>query len=365
MCNQIYSRPNTPVSVSPTTQFLHEELVSLTFSLFGAIASSSSMKIMAGAFFSASSNAFLKLLSDSPASLLIISGPNVQLQNMQIKIMEFKIKHYTSQLLADATFTDFPLTIYKEEKSSSLICNSPGNKSLPSSRRSVQQDTTRGLVKDHGYEGSAHKCPFHLCKMMPLVFNRRRVTHLHTDGLKESRVTQGQFHHLLNLSQLLPHAPNVIIANFIQGLFLILDPQKCSSFSVPTHHTHFQFYEAEFVRKRTDKCSGLHGQPTSRLMGSPSQWMTVSGATIQYGLGSVSTTLNSTARMPPLTRKISPVNGDSYLLQKAQKVTEQDNSFRPHPAEQSKQGFSPCHEKDVVSHLVSERSPAPPTLRYK
>jgi len=47
----------------------------LTFSLLGAMASSSSMKMMAGALFSASSNAFLRLLSDSPASLLMISGP--------------------------------------------------------------------------------------------------------------------------------------------------------------------------------------------------------------------------------------------------------------------------------------------------
>ena len=47
------------------------------------------------------------------------------------------------------------------------------------------------------------------------------------------------------------------------------------------------------------------GHITSRLIGSPSQWMTVSGATMQYGDGSVSTTLNSTARMPPRTMKAS------------------------------------------------------------
>lgn len=48
-----------------------------TFSLLGAMASSSSMKMIAGAFFSASSKAFLRLLSDSPASLLMISGPKI------------------------------------------------------------------------------------------------------------------------------------------------------------------------------------------------------------------------------------------------------------------------------------------------
>lgn len=40
--------------------------------------------------------------------------------------------------------------------------------------------------------------------------------------------------------------------------------------------------------------------------------MTVSGATMQWGLGSVSTTLNSTARMLPLTRKMSPVGTDVH-----------------------------------------------------
>lgn len=52
-----------------------------TFSRLGAIASSSSMKMMAGALFSASSKAFLRLLSDSPASLLMISGPAQKSQN--------------------------------------------------------------------------------------------------------------------------------------------------------------------------------------------------------------------------------------------------------------------------------------------
>ena len=45
------------------------------FSRLGAMESISSMKMMAGAFFSASSKAFRRLLSLSPASLLMISGP--------------------------------------------------------------------------------------------------------------------------------------------------------------------------------------------------------------------------------------------------------------------------------------------------
>jgi hypothetical protein len=45
---------------------------------------------------------------------------------------------------------------------------------------------------------------------------------------------------------------------------------------------------------------------SSRLIDSPSQYTSVSGATMQYSAGSVSTTLNSTVRMPPRTRKVSP-----------------------------------------------------------
>lgn len=44
-------------------------------SRLGAMESISSIKMIAGEFFSASSNAFLRLLSDSPAILLMISGP--------------------------------------------------------------------------------------------------------------------------------------------------------------------------------------------------------------------------------------------------------------------------------------------------
>ena len=44
------------------------------------------MKMIAGEFFSASSNAFLKLLSDSPASLLMISGPLIRKKNAPVSL---------------------------------------------------------------------------------------------------------------------------------------------------------------------------------------------------------------------------------------------------------------------------------------
>ena len=50
----------------------------LVFSRLGAMESSSSMKMMAGEFFSASSKAFLRLLLLSPASLDMISGPLIR-----------------------------------------------------------------------------------------------------------------------------------------------------------------------------------------------------------------------------------------------------------------------------------------------
>jgi hypothetical protein len=63
-------------------------------------------------------------------------------------------------------------------------------------------------------------------------------------------------------------------------------------------------YNGEENRKKVDNDKHV-GHITSLLIGSPSQWMTVSGATMQYGEGSVSTTLNSTARIPPRTMKAS------------------------------------------------------------
>lgn len=53
------------------------------------------------------------------------------------------------------------------------------------------------------------------------------LAHLDTDGLEQCWVSQGQLHHLLNLGQLLPHTPNVIIANLIQRLLLILNTERC------------------------------------------------------------------------------------------------------------------------------------------
>lgn len=44
------------------------------------------MNMMAGEFFSASSNAFLRLDSDSPASLLIISGPLIRKKNAPVSL---------------------------------------------------------------------------------------------------------------------------------------------------------------------------------------------------------------------------------------------------------------------------------------
>ena len=48
--------------------------------------SSSSMKMMAGEFFSASSKAFLRLLSDSPAILDMISGPLIRKKKAPVSL---------------------------------------------------------------------------------------------------------------------------------------------------------------------------------------------------------------------------------------------------------------------------------------
>ena len=56
------------------------------FSRLGAMESISSMKMMEGAFFSASSKAFRKLLSLSPASLLMISGPLIRKKKAPVSL---------------------------------------------------------------------------------------------------------------------------------------------------------------------------------------------------------------------------------------------------------------------------------------
>mmetsp|Transcript_2414 Transcript_2414/g.4917 ORF Transcript_2414/g.4917 Transcript_2414/m.4917 type:complete len:262 (-) Transcript_2414:589-1374(-) len=65
-------RPSIKVSICDTMRFSTSPLV---LSRFGAMESISSMKMMAGAFFSASSKAFRRFFSDSPAILDMISGP--------------------------------------------------------------------------------------------------------------------------------------------------------------------------------------------------------------------------------------------------------------------------------------------------
>eukprot|EP01080_Neovahlkampfia_damariscottae_P006631 gene6631-gene10214 len=58
----------------------------LAFSLFGAIESISSMKRIAGEFFSHSAKAFLKFASESPAIFDIISGPFINQKNAPVSL---------------------------------------------------------------------------------------------------------------------------------------------------------------------------------------------------------------------------------------------------------------------------------------
>ncbi|KAJ7038817.1 cell division control protein 48, partial [Mycena alexandri] len=69
-------RPSMRVRSCDTTRRSSSPLTrTFTFSRLGAIESIKSMKMMVGEFFSASSNAFRRLLSLSPAILLMISRP--------------------------------------------------------------------------------------------------------------------------------------------------------------------------------------------------------------------------------------------------------------------------------------------------
>lgn len=115
------------------------------------------------------------------------------------------------------------LTIDEEEEGSSFVSNSTGDQSFSSSRRSIQQNTTWRLVYTKGMVRAS-------C-WSTVSFNGSSTTkvfcpHLHTNGLEEGRVSEGELNHLFDLSQLLADSSDVIIADFIQRLLLILQTTK-------------------------------------------------------------------------------------------------------------------------------------------
>mmetsp|Transcript_14242 Transcript_14242/g.59614 ORF Transcript_14242/g.59614 Transcript_14242/m.59614 type:complete len:277 (+) Transcript_14242:1077-1907(+) len=82
MCARLL-RPSMSVSSCDT---MRRSTSPLVFSRLGAIESISSMKMMLGAFFSASSKALRRLDSDSPASLDMISGPLIRKKNAPVSL---------------------------------------------------------------------------------------------------------------------------------------------------------------------------------------------------------------------------------------------------------------------------------------
>jgi hypothetical protein len=80
------ARPLSPSMSVSSWETMRLSTSPWVLSLLGAMESISSMKTMDGAFFSASSNAFLRLLSLSPASLGMISGPFMQKKKAPVSL---------------------------------------------------------------------------------------------------------------------------------------------------------------------------------------------------------------------------------------------------------------------------------------
>ena len=60
-----------------------------------------------------------------------------------------------------------------------------------------------------------------------------KLQHLHSYSLEEARVSERKLHHLLDLRQLLPTASDVIVADVVKALFLVLsegDTQESALF---------------------------------------------------------------------------------------------------------------------------------------
>lgn len=69
------------------------------------------------------------------------------------------------------------------------------------------------------------------------------VGNLDSYGLEKRRVSEGEFHHLFDLSELLPTAADVVVADVVEALLLVLSegnrhrlpvrtPQPSSSFKL-------------------------------------------------------------------------------------------------------------------------------------
>ena len=72
---------------------------------------------------------------------------------------------------------------------------------------------------------------------IPIVFTPQAAANLDSNGLEKLRVSEGQLHHFLDLSQLFAAASNVIIANLIQSLLLFLQNIRMTHTS-PTSDEH-------------------------------------------------------------------------------------------------------------------------------
>ena len=112
---------------------------------------------------------------------------------------------------------------------------------------------------------------------------------LDTDRLEELGMTERQLDHLTNLSHLLAATSNVIITNVVQVSFLIFTLDGITL-----------TVDDSVLGNLQNECSILER----------------TFHTMQYGSGSVSTTLNSTARIPPRTKKVSPFRTGRYASKK-------------------------------------------------
>ena len=103
-------------------------------------------------------------------------------------------------------------------------------------------------------------------------------------------MTKGKLNELTDLSHLLAAATNVVVADLVQASLLLL------------------------ALYRVTLWIACQKAPMQRAETHIPVWMTVSCATIQYSAGSVSMTLNSTVRIPPRTKKVSPLRTGRYAI---------------------------------------------------
>ena len=183
-------------------------------SRLGAMLSISSIKMIAGAFFSASWNTLRRLLSLSPASLLMISGPLTMTKNAPVSLATARAMSVLP--LPGGPYSRMPFLLFLGVWVCVCVCvcwvcvcvcreESGGKPPRPAPRTRAQPP-------------ARHTHPHTTTSTPP---KRAHLWRLDADRLEQHRVAQRQLDELADLRHLLAHAADVVVADLVELLLVL------------------------------------------------------------------------------------------------------------------------------------------------